>query len=292
MAPERGAAADVLDWVCTRAGLRRDGRRGRDMTDGVAEAMARAGFDDAPSFVRHLQAEPQAEAMLIDRLSNGETYFFRNRVQMELLSQTVLPRLRRRRGGQPLRLCSAGCATGEEAYTLAILAEEAGLRASSVLGVDRSISAIDQARRARYRPWSLRDVDGLRCCFFRPDGDEFVVVDAVRRLVRFEVLDLAAEHWPVAAGCFDVVLCRNVLVYLVPEVVRAVAARLAASLAPGGWLLVAPTDPWLPCGEALVAVQTPAGIAYRRPLPPTVPPPDRHRPRRSAVPLPLDASEW
>jgi len=290
MTPDGGAAASVLDWVCARAGLRRDGHRGRYMALDVADAMADAGFDDPAAFVRYLETQPEAEAAVIDRIFNRETCFFRNRTQIEVLSNTILPHLRRERGGQPVRLCSAGCATGEEAYTLAILAQEAGLRRSSVLGLDRSTSALDQARRARYRAWALRNVEGVRRCFFRPDGDEFVVVDGVRRAVRFDLLDLTRDRWPpVPAGSFDVVLCCNVLVYLVADVVRAVADRLAASIAPGGWLLLAPTDPWLPCGETLVAVQTPAGIVYHRPLRPVSSELDGRRWRRTAPLFPVDA---
>jgi chemotaxis protein methyltransferase CheR len=259
---------DVLDWVSAHTALRTDRHRGRDMGAQVRRAMARAAIEDPLRFIRHLEDEEEAAAALIDTLTVGETYFFRDRRHVEVVSRTLLPRLGEERRGAPLRLCSAGCATGEEAYTLAMLAEEAGLRGTSVLGVDLSPGAVARARLGRYGRWSLRGVEEARQRrFFRHDGDAFVVVDRIRQGVRFEVLNLRSETWPpMPAASFDVVVCRNVLVYLVPDAVSRVARHLAGSLAPGGWLLVAPTDPRLQCGDDLDPVRTPAGVAYRRPL--------------------------
>lgn len=265
--PHEFLPADVLDWVRYRTGLRRDGVRGECMARRIRQEMERASIRDEAGFIRHLEADPEVEAAFIDRITNGETYFFRDREQVELLSRAILPELARERGGNPLRLCSVGCATGEEAYTLAMLAEEAGLAGTSVFGLDLSPAAIAHARIGRYRRWSLRNLDPMRRWFFCQDGDAFTVVDRIRRQVRFDVLNLTAPTWPaMPSRFFDVVLCRNVLVYLVPEVVPVIARRLAACLAPGGWLMVAPTDPWLPCDEQLLLVRTGAGLAYRRPF--------------------------
>jgi len=167
------------------------------------------------------------------------------------------------------RIWSAGCATGEEAYTAAIVLHEGGLAGRShVLGTDLCRAALLTAREARYRSWSFRGVDAeVVRRHFRNDGEDHVLNDQIRRHVAFELHNLLADPSPPAAlgGCADVILCRNVLIYMAPDAVVEVAARLFASLSPGGWLITGPSDPLLSSAAPFETIATEQGVFYRRP---------------------------
>jgi chemotaxis protein methyltransferase CheR len=183
-------------------------------------------------------------AALAQALTVAETYFFRSIDQFRALQQQVLPeRLRARAARRCLRILSAGCASGEEAYSIAMALH--GLLPDpswkvSIQAVDLNPAMIEKARRARYTAWSLRETPAaMRERWFRPDGAELVLDDAVRAAVAFEVRNLNAddaEFW--RPESFDVVFCRNVLMYFTPQGAQAAVTRIARSLAPGGTLFL------------------------------------------------------
>jgi chemotaxis protein methyltransferase CheR len=183
---------------------------------------------------------------LAERLTVGETYFFRHQVQLEALVEKVLPWVQR--GGRSARVLSAGCSTGEEAYSLAILGRESprvDAERLFITGVDLNRRAIANARWAQYAPWSLRATpEPLRQRWFDalPDGG-FALRTELRDAVVFEernLLEEAPAFW--APGSFDVILCRNVLIYFSPQTARRVIARLEQSLTPGGFLFLGPAE--------------------------------------------------
>jgi chemotaxis protein methyltransferase CheR len=204
-----------------------------------------------------------------------------------MIRTTVLPEIVERRGSAP-RIWSAGCSTGEEAYSLAILLHESGLTGGApVLATDVSSTAIDHARRGQYGPWSFRhDAGALReRCFVRA-GKRWTI-SATHRHVDFAVHNLmqpVPASLSVAGGC-DVILCRNVLLYFDRTTIERAGAVLAAALAPGGWLVMSPTDPPLPNELGLECVLTSAGIVYRRPLPATWAAPPAPVPALDLVPV-------
>jgi chemotaxis protein methyltransferase CheR len=181
---------------------------------------------------------------LAQDLTVGETYFFRNDEQFRALAEVVLPqRLRLQRTPKVLRLLSAGCASGEEAYSMAIVARETIADPDCdilIRAVDVNPGALEKARRARYSSWALRETPlPIRRRWFRADGREHVLADELRAAVAFDDANLASDDpllWQRAA--YDVIFCRNVLMYFAPEQMRAVVARIAQSLAPGGFLFL------------------------------------------------------
>lgn len=209
---------------------------------------------------------------LLDAVSIDESYFFRHPEQLEFVRGHVLPRLLEERGpDHVLQLWSAGCADGEEPYSLAIiLAEEGLLNRASVLATDLTIAALERARRASYSRWALRAPEmEERGALFRPVGNMYELASDVAGSVifrRHNLLDPAYPE-PAAGEGFDVIMCRNVLLHLDRNVIEAVVARLAAALAPGGWLITAPADP-VPthAGTAdLEPIVVPGGgVLYRR----------------------------
>lgn len=193
-----------------------------------------------------LQREPlNGEITALAReLTVGETYFFRNMEQFRALAEIALPeRMNLAQRPRILRLLSAACASGEEAYSMAIVAREAIADASwdvVIRAADLNPAALEKAQRARYSPWALRETPAdVQSRWFRADGRDLVLDESIRSAVAFEAANLVSEDaalWQPAA--YDVVFCRNVLMYFSAEQMRAVVARIARSLAPGGFLFL------------------------------------------------------
>jgi chemotaxis protein methyltransferase CheR len=181
-------------------------------------------------------------AALLDAVTVQETRMFRAAAQLDQFRQIVLPDLVAGATGRPLSLVSAGCATGEEAWTLAILGVRSG-HPWRVLGVDVSRPALQAAEAARYRlgpPDALREVRAEDRALLDIAAGWFEPVAALRPGVRFRRENLL--HGGLAEASADVILCRNVLIYMTPEGKLTVLRHMAAALRPGGALLLGPTD--------------------------------------------------
>jgi chemotaxis protein methyltransferase CheR len=246
---DESGLAELRDRIRRRAGLNFPESRLTDLESGVRRAMASTGTGDIRAFAQRVETEAAVFDALIGNLTVGETYFFREPAQFEVLRNRVLPDLRRDlTGGAKLRVWSAGCASGEEPYSLAILLEEQGLaEQSTVLGTDVSRAALQRAREASYGIWSLRGSPGATASpNFERRGDRFVMNARLRNRVQFRYLNLAESSYPSpenGTAEVDLILCRNVMIYFDAETVRQVAQRLYQCLKPGGWLLTGPSDP-------------------------------------------------
>jgi chemotaxis protein methyltransferase CheR len=183
-------------------------------------------------------------ATLARELTVSETYFFRNRDQFRAFAEWALPeRLRARQAQKRLRLLSAGCASGEEPYSLGIIVHEAGLDSSwdvSIRAVDLNPAMIERARRGRYSAWALRETPAeAQERWFCKEGKELVLTAEARAAVQVEERNLIhddSDLWQ--AGSYDVVFCRNVIMYFTPETAQKVVERIARSLVPGGFLFL------------------------------------------------------
>lgn len=183
-----------------------------------------------------------------ERVTVGESYFFRHGEQLDAFAGAVLQELAQQRADhRRLRILSAGCSRGEEPYTLAILVLENLLAFRSwnvdIVGADVNPRALDQARRGLYSPWSLRDTpEAVRRDYFRSVDGAYLLADFIRRMVRFEEANLLSDGPPWIEAPFDVVFCRNVLIHLVPEAVHQLVSRLESAVAPGGFLFLGPSE--------------------------------------------------
>jgi chemotaxis protein methyltransferase CheR len=265
------ALARVATWLGDEAGLTFPANRRPGIEDALRDAMATLGARTAEELDAMVRASRDARELATAALTIGETYFFRDHEQLALLERVVFPALARRPGGQRrLRMWSAGCASGEEPYTLAMLAREAGwAQGVDVIGTDVAPARLATARRARYGRWSMRGVSPDRLArWFHAQGRHWTVDPEVARDVTFRMLNLADEGWPsleTGIGAMDLVLCRNVLIYFDAETIAGVARRLMASLAPDGWLFLGASDPMLVDLVPCEVVQTDAGLLYRPP---------------------------
>ena len=261
----------IARLVAERTGLVFAPNRCESLELAVRRVMADQSLTELSEFARRLELHSLPWDALIAEMTVGETYFFRDKPHFDFLSQAILPALREQRGsGYRPRVWSAGCASGEEAYSLAIALEEHGkLEGAFVLGTDLSRAALARARAGRYKKWSLRGFDPrLIERYFRWSGSEVLLSPRVRDQVSFQELNLAQPSYPSRpSGIFamDLILCRNVLIYLSPSAIAEVARRLFECLSPGGYLLTGPSDPLL-SGAGFEITINPAGVSYRRPI--------------------------
>lgn len=192
---------------------------------------------------------------LLQIITIGETYFFRNQDQFNALRSDVLPALiekRRKQGFRQLRLWSAGCASGEEIYSLAILLRELIPDIASwniyLLGTDINSTSLDRARRGNYRAWSFRNEtpDYLQDRWFNQSDDTYTVHQSIRSMVNFELLNLVSDEYPsVERGTsnFDLIMFRNVSIYFDNPTTESIIKRFQSALMEGGWLVVGHAEP-------------------------------------------------
>jgi chemotaxis methyl-accepting protein methylase len=251
--PEDPAVAieDRLSAIIGReTGLRQRPREAAALRAWIGERVRTLGLRDIHEFEQLLgQDTPVARSerqLLNERLTTGESYFFRDAGQIELLAGTILPELIARRAARRrLRIWSAGCSTGEEAYTLAMLIDEIGPSLASwniqIVASDINLDALDKARRGRYTAWSLRTTNATRKArYFEPCGSRWQIAPRLRDRVSFRALDLVRDRFPDPdAGLveFDLILCRNVFIYLNEGAIRAVTAKFASAIVEGGYLV-------------------------------------------------------
>ncbi len=265
------AYGDIARLVAMRTGLAFVPARLPGAEAGMRRAMARAQISDLRRYHSLVHADATALDDLLIELTVGETYFFRDPAHFDFIRNEVVPEVRGRRGASHvLRAWSAGCASGEEAYSLAILFAEAGLSDHVRLhATDISRTALGKARAASYERWSLRGEGAAAATtYLQPVAERFEVDPRIRLLVTIDYLNLALDTYPsLASGIWamDLILCRNVLIYFDADTVAHVARRLFASLAEGGWLITGPSDPPLGNAAPFDTVVTDAGVFYRRP---------------------------
>ena len=185
--------------------------------------------------------EDALATQIVEALLNNETSFFRDPGVFDLLNSTAFDRLRSaRRDTKRLRIWSAGCSTGQEPYSLAIQFCEAEARWSGwsidMAATDVSEAAVARARRGRFSQFEIQRGLPVRTMlrWFEQDGEDWVVDNRLRRMIRFATHSLTTPP----PGQFDVILCRNVLMYFAPPVRRAVFERLHEALAPDGVLML------------------------------------------------------
>ncbi|MET0391085.1 MAG: protein-glutamate O-methyltransferase CheR [Polyangiales bacterium] len=262
--------ADVAQLIAQRTGLARIQLRVEQLERSeqrMLEGLVRG--HPAPANDTHLGAESRWDA-LIDEVTVRETYFFRHPEHFELVRTRVLPDMRERGLlADGLRVWSAGCASGEEPYSIAMLLMEEGLLDQShILATDISRAALARTQAAEYREWSLRGVsDDRRQLHFKHTGAHYAVREQLKRHVSTHQLNLVEASFPSFLSRtrnLHLIFCRNVLMFFDHSTVAAVAGRLHAALVPGGWLITGPSDPNLADYAPLEVQLMPGAVFYRK----------------------------
>jgi chemotaxis protein methyltransferase CheR len=242
------------DLILERTGMLFGPRRHDALAGGVLAAAERAGCGDLEAYHRLLQrARTDSDLWddLIGAITVGETYFFRNPAHFDALRQHILPSLiARHRDDRRLRIWSAGCSSGEEPYSIAILLRQLLPDISDwnilILATDINKQSLRQAREGRYREWSFRQTDqAIRDLYFTPQNELFEIIPQVRKMVAFTYLNLAEDAYPSLAtntNAVDLILCRNVAIYLPEAVIQEIARRFHRCLVADGWLIVGASE--------------------------------------------------
>jgi chemotaxis protein methyltransferase CheR len=234
-------------------------------------ARSLANWGEYYRFLRYHGSRKEELDEIVERITTNETYFFREMYQLEALRDEILPEIHARKPrGRHLTIWSAGCATGEEAYTAAILVLESGLFADwdvRVFGSDISRRVLAAARKSAYGPVSFRGVDERqRRRWFREVEGKQQVREEVRALCSFGRINLVDHDQVSVVGEVDVVLCRNVLIYFDHPARRKAVEAFQRKLVPGGYLLLGHSESLLNVSTAFELVHLKTAMVYRKPM--------------------------
>jgi len=251
--------------------------RWRILRRGIAAAVRDLSEEDnILSYIQRLLSSPFPQNLmdaLVNRLTVGETYFFRDKSLFHVLENNILPELigsRLREKQHKLRFWSAGCCTGEEAYSLSILLDQMLPDMQewdiTILATDINSDFLRKAEKGIYRHWSFRETPSrIKEKYFREKEKQlFEIYPNLKKIVTFARSNLTS------ASCFenvpemDIILCRNVMMYFSPESIRFLIERLAGSLPERGWLAVSPSETNFVCHDSLEFVRFPDVILHRK----------------------------
>ena len=269
--------ARLNGFVEARMGLHFPPARLSDLERGICAAAVEFGFDHVASCIEWLlSSAPSADRIktLSHYLTVGDTYFFRDKRLFEILETQVLPEIIDSRRGreQDLRIWSAGCSTGEEPYSLAIvlsrLLPDLQDWKTAILATDINPVSLAKAAAGVYREWSFRDTPSwVKEGYFKERERNSELTPAIKGMVTLSCLNLAEDPYPAisAVNGMDIICCRNVLMYFSRDRAQKVIHKLAGCLADGGWLVVSPVDvPGTELPSLLRPVRFPDAILFKK----------------------------
>lgn len=268
----------LSDVLAQQIGLHFPKERWGELKRKIAAATPALGMPDAETCAERLLSAPLTRSqieILASHLTVGETYFLREKKSFELLEERIFPELIRAGAGadRRLRVWSAGCCTGEEPYSLAILLDRLipGFRDwnIAILATDINPEFLRKAADGVYGEWSFRDTPSwFRERYFKKRKSERFEIDPhIRKRVTFSYLNLAEDVYPSLfsnTNAMDVILCRNVLMYFTAARARKVVDNLYQCLVDGGWLIVSPPETSNLLFSRFGAVEFPGAVFYRK----------------------------
>ncbi len=258
----------IAQIVSRHAGLIYHERRARPIRSAVAQRMHATDCHHPAEYIALIDRPESLDELkqLISLLVISKTSFFRNRPQFELLEQRVLPERRLRPG--PIHIWSAGCSTGEEAYSIAMVLSRSRFtrQQAGVLASDISQTSLAHAARGVYTEADLVSLQAGERKFFRPDADHWPVGDTIRSLVEFRYLNLVAASTFVTppTGLWDVIFCRNVLIYFSRETVQEILHRFHSVLAVGGYLFLGASESLFQLVDGFETISGGDAYVYRK----------------------------
>ncbi len=239
----------------------------------LSERLVHLGLSSFEDYHHFLRYHPDGAAEIedaIDLLTTNETYFFREDYQLRAFSRDILSELHRRLGAKRrLRIWSAGCSSGEEAYTIAMLVHESNLFRDwdvRIFGSDISRKVLSKARRGIYSESAFRTTSPeMIKRYFTEVSDGWRVNDEIKTFCHFGHLNILDEERIVFLGCVDVIFCRNVLIYFNKRSKMRAISLLYERLNPEGYLLLGHTESLLNLSTAFEIVHLSEDLVYRRP---------------------------
>jgi chemotaxis protein methyltransferase CheR len=273
-----GHTLDLFNRFIARSmGLHYREARLAELAMKISIASREFGFDDPEACMLWLMSSPLSREQLetlARSLTIGETYFLRDRQSYQALEEHVLPELidSRRNGEKCIRIWSAGCSSGEEPYSIAILLSRIlpDLERWNImlLATDINPHALERGRLGVYSQWSFRDAPPWLMDYFtkRQDG-KYEIIRRIRKMVQFSYLNLAEDSYPSLlnnTNAIDIIFCRNVMLYFEPALIEMVTARFHRALRDGGWLFVSPTEVAHRSFDGFMCRRFPGALAYEK----------------------------
>jgi chemotaxis protein methyltransferase CheR len=265
----------LRDFVHEQFGIFYDDSQRSSLRSRLAGRLTLLGLLSYEDYYRHLRFAPERAVELghmVSHLTNNETYFFREQPQLQVLADRVLGSLKERKsksGERSLRLLSAGCSTGEEALTLAMIIYESAQFFWNwdvkVFGLDLDPEALDKANRGLYHQNSLRTVTPEKLeRYFLKDGKGVRVKDNIRRLVELRQGNLLEAESYRGLSRLDVIFCRNVLIYFSDDAIRRVVRHFHDALAPGGYLFLGHAESLSRITDAFTPIRFQGALVYQK----------------------------
>jgi len=267
--------ARFRDLVLARCGLYYPERKRADLAHKLGMVLESSNCRTLAELYADAFAGGASWEAILAQLTIGETYFFRNEAQFDALRRHVLPELLARRAMvRTLRLWSAGCATGEEPYSLAIVLNELlppdHSWNVSILATDINPHFLARAGEALYGNWSFRQTPNeVRDRYWSAEQGRWRLRPDIRRMVSFVRINLAEPSYPAitnGTSAMDIILCRNVTIYFDEVTIRQVVERFYNALTPGGWLIVGHAEPQASVYRQFEVHNFPSAVLYRKPL--------------------------
>ncbi|MBI5034476.1 MAG: hypothetical protein HZB51_28470 [Chloroflexi bacterium] len=273
-------------FIQERIGLDVTEDRKMIMARALAEGMQTSMSNTLDEFYRFLTLSSNTSPVwdqLVSALTVGETYFFRNTAHFDALAKEILPRILadREHLSRRVRIWSAGCATGEEPYSVAILLSELIPNLDSwnisIFATDINREALQKARDGLYGAWSFRGVERrIQETYFRLNSErQYAIAEKIKRMVTFGYFNLVSDPYPSLANntnAMDVILCRNVTIYFRAEVTQRVLSNFYRCLTPGGWLVPGAAEPNMLYYNEFEPCNFPGAVIYQRTVTPKVKP--------------------
>ncbi|MEN9577842.1 MAG: hypothetical protein RJA70_851 [Pseudomonadota bacterium] len=263
----------LRDFILERAGLDFEESSMRAFERRLGDRIVELGMESFYDYYKYLRFDVQAESEFeyaLERITTAETYLFRQEYQLRAFRDEVLPALHRaHNASRRLVLWSAGCSTGEEVYTLAIILAESGLFQDwsvRVIGSDLSRERVASARRGVFRETSFRTASWLKGRYFTEAADGWHATPEIKSMCHFGQLNLSEPGAMVAVGRVDAVFCRNVLIYFGQKARAQVIEGLYQRLKPGGYLFLGHSESLLNVTTAFELVHLTEDLVYRKPL--------------------------
>lgn len=242
----------IKELLAKRCGFMFEGVRSMALEEGIRQRMSLGGLEDMAEYLRLLLKDAGEFRALVNALTVNETYFFREPAHINLFVERLAPGLlKRKKNGEKIRILSAGCATGEEPYSIAMaLMEKYGPdmhRIFKIIAVDIDTETLAKAEKGVFGKRSFRKFDRrLLEKYFRKSGlSGYELIEAVREKVDFHIFNLQGEHYPARLSGMDAIFYRNVSIYFTPDNQSRIFGNLAGILNDGGYIVVSSIETYM-----------------------------------------------